>query len=108
MTSLFDVQAAVDQLRAAELLARQPLDRLPRLDWSVSDAGTLVGSPAPHTPPAEARAAWTAWVKHLGLRAARERHRNGCTHLRAQGHIEGTQITVWALYRDEPVAASGA
>lgn len=92
---LEEVRRIVDQLPAAELLARQPHTRLPLMSWDVQD-GALVGRPPACAEPAEARAAFAAWVRQLGLHPDPQERCGGATLLHVQGNVDGIPVTVWA------------
>jgi hypothetical protein len=96
MTPVVQLEDLVDQCRAAELLARL-VHRRPghQLVWFLHEDG-IVGHPATHIPSAEARARFTAWTQMLGLQPDPEQLRRGTLRLRAQGLVDGVQVTLSA------------
>jgi hypothetical protein len=91
-----DVQ---QQLRAHKLLGtllhRTEEKQLPPMRWAISSTGTLIAEPV--LPDAEiARPAYETWVVELRIVSGTSTPRDGVTHLRALGTVDGVHITVEA------------
>jgi len=84
------------QIRAHQLLGDLLTLDLPPAHWQIGAFGDLIARAAA-TDPAQQRAAFDAWVDHLGARRWPERDDYGITHLRAVAHrYRGVDITIVA------------
>lgn len=93
---LTEISRAVEQCRAAGLLARLVHRRHGHpLVWFLDEDG-LVGHPPAHIPGPEARARFATWTELLGLQPDPEQLRGGTVRLRAQGLVDGVKVTLWA------------